>query len=307
MRTSSPADLAPADATALYLREIYRAGPDLLTAPDELGLGRAIAAGRIAAARLLSGGPLPAPERACLGKLVAAGQQAGHTLAVANLRLVIAIARKYTGRGLALLDLIQEGNLGLLRAVQKYEPDKGRFSTYATPWIRQAIQRALDDRARMIRFPVYIEAGLPALQQAIHDLWVQEGRGPTPAELGAQVGWKPGVVQTVQAMIRPPLSLDRPVRAYLEAEPLLTLLAGAADTEAAALQAWIAADLDAEVAARLTPREQQVIAARFYEQRERGEVAQVLGVTRERVRQIESAALQKLAASTTLRRHYDEI
>lgn len=196
--------------------------------------------------------------------------------------------------------------MGLLRAVQKYEPDKGRFSTYATPWIRQAIQRALDDRARMIRLPVYIEAGIPALQQAIQDLWVQEGRGPTPAELGAQVGWKPGVVQTIQAMIRPPLSLDRPASAYPDAEPLLALLAGAADTEAAALQAWIAADLDAEVAARLTRREQQVIAARFYEQRERKEVAQRLGITDERVRQLEDAALKKLAASDTLRRYYEE-
>ncbi len=306
--TTLNASCAIPDPIALYIHEVQRVRPDLLSAIDEITLGRAVVTGAAAAEHLAAAGPLATEVRHDLEALVIAGQHAAQTLTLANLRLVISIAKKYTGHGLAMLDLIQEGNAGLLRAVAKYNPEKGRkFSTYATFWIRQAVLRALSDQSRTVRLPAYMDDALSTLNQVIQELWRVNGREPTPGEMAECLGWTPRVVQAVREAARTPLSLERPIGDDPAAGPLIDFLPGLADTEGAAHQALLGTALEGEVTARLTLRERRVLAGRYQEDRTLAELAIELGITRERVRQIEAESLRKLHASPILRAYYDEI
>jgi RNA polymerase primary sigma factor len=234
----------------------------LLTAADEVALGRAIAAG-VAAAAALAAGPVPPSRRAELRALVTAGDAARERFIAANLRLVVSIAKRYTSAGMPLGDLIQEGNLGLMRAVDKFDPGKGfKFSTYATWWIRQAITRAMADKGRTIRVPAHVGDIVSSLARTTADLTRDFGREPTVAE-----------VADVVADHSAEAPFDAAV-ASLEQQELATVLR------------------------RLTDREQRVLALRFGLAGGRPSTLEDIGqefeLTRERIRQIEAKALTKL-------------
>lgn len=256
---------------ALYLREISRI--PLLSRAEELELTR----------RARAGDP-----------------SAKQRLIEANLRLVVQVARRYLNRGLPLADLIEEGNLGLMRAVEKFDPNRGvRFSTYATWWIRHAIVRALANQARMIRLPVHVEMMLGRYAREHQRLTQMLGRPPSAAELGQVLGLTEDQVRELEELRQPPVSLDTPVNeqariADLVADP-------AADPSEAALSALFRRRADLiSVLDDLTENERVVLRRRFGLEGDEPETLEAigrrLGLTRERVRQIETAALRKLRA-----------
>ena len=296
------------DPVRLYLREIGRVA--LLTAEQEVDLAKRIEAGLFAGEKLASGERLPEALRRDLRIVEADGALAKGQLVEANLRLVVSIAKRYAGRGMLFLDLIQEGNLGLIRAVEKFDYTKGfKFSTYATWWIRQAITRAMADQARTIRIPVHMVETINKLLRLQRSMLQELGRDPTPEELGRELELTPERVVEIQRMAQEPVSLDTPVGT--EDDSYLGDLIEDSDAvvpaEAAAFL-LLQQQLD-EVLHTLTPREMQLIALRFGledgKARTLEEVGREFGVTRERVRQIEAKTLAKLRQPTRAERLRD--
>jgi RNA polymerase primary sigma factor len=284
------------DLVRIYLREIGRV--PLLTAEDEVELAKAIEAG-LFAEEIMDGGKLPdgvQPED--LDLLTHDGVRAKQKLIEANLRLVVSIAKRYIGRGLVFLDLIQEGNLGLIRAVEKFDYTRGyKFSTYATWWIRQAITRAIADQARTIRVPVHMVETINKLARIQRQLHQELGREATTDEIAAEMGMEPERVAEIQRIAQEPVSLQSPIG---EEESDLGDFIEDADAvvpmEAAAF--IMLQDQLERVLCELAEREQRIIQLRFGltdgHPRTLEEVGREFGVTRERIRQIESKTLAKL-------------
>jgi RNA polymerase primary sigma factor len=284
------------DLVRLYLREIGRV--PLLTAEDEVELAKSIEAGLFSDEKLSGGFPLLGAERADLEWLAAEGVRAKQRLIEANLRLVVSIAKRYIGRGLVFLDLIQEGNLGLIRAVEKFDYTRGyKFSTYATWWIRQAITRAIADQARTIRVPVHMVETINKLARVQRQLHQELGREATHEEIAAEMGIEPERVAEIRRIAQEPVSLQSPIG---EEESDLGDFIEDADAvvpiEAAAF-IMLQDQLD-RVLCDLSDREQRIIQLRFGltdgHPRTLEEVGREFGVTRERIRQIESKTLAKL-------------
>jgi len=285
------------DLVRIYLREIGRV--PLLTAEDEVELAKSIEAG-LFAEDILGGGFVLARRAECteLEQLMDEGVRAKQRLIEANLRLVVSIAKRYIGRGLVFLDLIQEGNLGLIRAVEKFDYTRGyKFSTYATWWIRQAITRAIADQARTIRVPVHMVETINKLARVQRQLHQELGREATVDEIAGEMGLEPERVAEVQRIAQEPVSLQSPIG---EEESDLGDFIEDADAvvpiEAAAF--IMLQDQLERVLCELADREQRIIQLRFGltdgHPRTLEEVGREFGVTRERIRQIESKTLAKL-------------
>jgi len=267
------------DLVRIYLREIGRV--PLLTAEGEVELAKAIEAGLFAEEKLHGGFPLGDAEHADLALLASEGLRAKGRLIEANLRLVVSIAKRYIGRGLGFLDLIQEGNLGLIRAVEKFDYTKGyKFSTYATWWIRQAITRAIADQARTIRIPVHMVETINKMARVQRQLHQALGREALPDEIAAEMGLPVERVAEIQRIAQEPVSLQAPI--------------GEEDSD---LGDFLQDQLT-EILDTLSGREQKIIQLRFGltdgHPRTLEEVGREFGVTRERIRQIESKTLAKL-------------
>ena len=299
-----------ADLVRAYLNGIGRT--KLLTAEQEVDLAKRIEAGLFAEERLAvadeAGTTLDPQLRADLRTIAAEGRAAKNHLLEANLRLVVSIAKRYTGRGMAFLDLIQEGNLGLIRAVEKFDYAKGyKFSTYATWWIRQAITRAMADQARTIRIPVHMVEQVNRMVRARRDLATTLGREPSVAEVAKALGIEDYQVLELIAYDREPVSLDQAVGEDGESA-LGDFVAGidpADETGDAVSQGLLRQDV-AIVLATLSQREQEVIRLRFGlddgRQRTLDEVGREFGLSRERIRQIEKITLHKLRHPSRARR-----
>ncbi|MFE5582239.1 RNA polymerase sigma factor [Kitasatospora sp. NPDC056531] len=286
-----------ADLLRQYLREIGRIR--LLTAAEEVELARRIEAGLFAEEQLNGDPPPPDPLAGELDTLVVLGRIAKRRLIEANLRLVVSVAKRYVGRGLTLLDLIQEGNLGLIRAVEKFDYARGfKFSTYATWWIRQAMSRALADQARTIRVPVHVVELINRVVRVQRALLQERGLEPTAADIGTALELTEERVRELLRLAQEPISLHTPVG---EADDValgdLIEDADAASPAESATFLLLRQHLDA-VLATLGERERQVVQLRYGlddgRPRTLEEIGAVFGVTRERIRQIESKTLVKL-------------
>jgi RNA polymerase primary sigma factor len=317
MRVPVPADTGggSSDSVRLYLKEIGRV--PLLTAAEEVALAKRIEAGRLARERIKAAHPDTEPDpddassvraapepldpigRRRLERTVKDGDLAREQLTQANLRLVVSIAKRYVGRGMLILDLIQEGNLGLMRAVEKFDYTKGfKFSTYATWWIRQAITRAIADQARTIRIPVHMVESINKVVRVQRQMLQELEREPTVEELAEKVDMTPQRVREILRYAQDPLSLDSPVGEEDDSNlaDFIEDLQAEAPAEMAAkrmLNEAVLAALD-----DLNDREKQVVRLRFGledgQARTLEEVGKEFGVTRERIRQIESKTLAKL-------------
>jgi len=289
------------DPVRMYLREIGQVA--LLTAEEEVSLAKRIEAGVAAENELAeaaaAGRELEFSERRRLQRVVKDGNAAKDQLTQANLRLVVSIAKRYLGRGLAILDLIQEGNLGLMRAVEKFDYTKGfKFSTYATWWIRQAVTRAIADQARTIRIPVHMVESMNKVHRHQRQLMQELEREPTIEELAEKVDMAPSRVRDILMISQDPLSLDSPVGE--EDDSFLADFIEDAQAIApadAAAQRMLGTAL-MEALDELNERERQVVRLRFGLEDGQAhtleEVGKEFGVTRERIRQIESKTLAKL-------------
>ncbi|MCG5466018.1 RNA polymerase sigma factor SigB [Micromonospora sp. MED01] len=288
------------DLVRAYLNGIGRT--KLLTAAQEVDLARRIEAGLFADEKLATCTPVSAELRADLELIVAQGRAAKDHLLEANLRLVVSIAKRYTGRGMAFLDLIQEGNLGLIRAVEKFDYAKGyKFSTYATWWIRQAITRAMADQARTIRIPVHMVEQVNRMVRARRELAVTLGREPTVAEVARALEIPEIQVIELISYDREPVSLDQAVGD--DGESALGDFVASVDPRIDSGDAAAQGELRNEVSivlSTLSQREQAVIRLRFGlddgRQRTLDEVGREFGLSRERIRQIEKVTLLKLRA-----------
>ncbi len=286
-----------ADLVRVYLREIGRVR--LLTAEEEVDLAKRVEAGLFAAEKVAASRALPPTLRAELETLARDGELAKQRLIEANLRLVVSIAKRYSGRGLPFLDLIQEGNLGLIRAVEKFDYAKGyKFSTYASWWIRQAISRAIADQARTIRVPVHMVETINRILRTQRQLAQELGREPTPEEVARRVDLPAAKVEEIRRLAVEPVSLHTPVGED-DGSELGDLIE---DGEAMAPLDWAAQgllqrQLDA-VLGHLGERERRLVRLRYGltdgEPHTLEEVGQIFGITRERVRQIEAKTLAKL-------------
>ena len=304
-----------ADSVRTYLTQIARIA--LLTAEQEVTLAKRVEAGLYAAERIHqtqdSTQKLSPELRRDLRSIVRDGERAKTHLLEANLRLVVSVAKRYTGRGMPLLDLIQEGNFGLIRAVEKFDYTRGfKFSTYATWWIRQAITRAMADQARTIRIPVHMVEVINKLMRIRRELLQDLGREPTSGELATEMDLTPDQVVEIQRYAREPLSLDQPIGEEGDC-PLGDFIHDS--------QAVIAVDAVSftllrghlqSILATLSKREASIVRLRFGltdgQPRTLDEIGQAHGVTREHVRQIETRTLAKLrhpARSWLLRDYLD--
>lgn len=295
--------VAATDAITRYLREIGRT--PLLNAREEVDLAQTIEGGKAARAQLGElDGQLGAAERRDLLRLRERGDEARQKLIQANLRLVVSVAKKYMGRGMPLLDLIQEGNIGLMRAVEKFDWRKGnRFSTYATWWIRQAVTRALAEQSRLIRLPVHLGESLGQMRRTAERLAIALQREPTHAELGTALGLPEEQIKRMLEAVRQPISLSTPVGESGESQfgDFIEDDRIAAPEEQASrtmLERDIFRALD-----ELPERERTVLELRYGlndgQRRTLEEVGRSLGITRERARQIEGEALRRLRVSQT--------
>lgn len=293
--------LLTGDPVRMYLKEIGKV--PLLTAAEEVDLAMKIEAGVAASEELdkaeEEGVELERREKRRLGRIEQVGLDAKQQLIEANLRLVVSIAKRYVGRGMLFLDLIQEGNLGLIRAVEKFDYTKGyKFSTYATWWIRQAITRAIADQARTIRIPVHMVETINKLVRVQRQLLQEKGREPTPEEIGEVMGLPPERVREIQKISQEPVSLETPIGEEEDSQlgDFIEDDAAVVPPDAASfsmLQEQLQKVLDG-----LAERERKVISLRFGLEdghpRTLEEVGREFGVTRERIRQIESKTLAKL-------------
>ncbi len=298
------------DPLRLYLREIGRIS--LLTAAEETQLAQQFERGELALLRL-SSDTFVHEERSTLQQWVYEGEGARQHLIQANLRLVVSIAKKYVGRGLSFLDLIQEGNIGLMRATEKFDYTKGyKFSTYATWWIRQAITRSISDQSRTIRLPVHVGETINRVKKTAHRLQQLLEREPSPAEIAQALDIPEEKVRRVLEAARQPVSLEQPIGDegdsvlgdFIEDERALAPI----DTAA---QQLMREQIDC-VLARLPERERKIIQLRYGlndgRYRTLEEVGKEFGITRERIRQIESKVLKKLRHPSyghTLRSYLD--
>jgi len=285
------------DTVALYLREMARV--PLLSNVEEVSLAQRIERGREVQCMLHNNGPHPADEVACLKAVVREGLSARDHLIRANTRLVVSIAKKYVGRGVPFLDLIQEGNLGLMKAVEKFEYRRGyRFSTYATWWIRQTISRAVADQGRTIRVPVHMSDRIRRLYRRAQEIEQERGIRPTPEELAEDLGLEPRKVQWMMRVSWQPLSLERPVGADEDSELSSFIEDEHAPMPPDTAYQGMLRDRIEEVLKTLNPREVRILRMRFglYNGRKYTlkEVGLKFGLTRERIRQIEGHALRRL-------------
>ena len=285
------------DPLRLYLREIGRI--NLLTAEEEVELAMALEAGDVAKSKLEAGRFKTETEEEALRDEQWRGGKARQKLTESNLRLVVSVARKYMGRGLPLLDLIQEGNIGLSRAVEKYDYRKGyRFSTYAYWWIRQAVTRAIADQARTIRVPVHMIELIGDVYKVSRELQQGLGREPDAEEIAQKMGTTSEKVRQILRAAKQPISLETPVGED-DGNTISDFIAdrGVQAPADAADDAMLKHQVE-NALAELNPRERQVLRMRFglEDGRDRtlGEIGEELGVSRERVRQIEAEALSKL-------------
>ena len=284
------------DTIGLYLKEIGRV--PLLTPEEEVALAKRMEAGRIAL-RELDQDNLDQEKRAHLVAIVQDGQSAGNHLVCANFRLVISVAKSYLGRGMPFLDLIQEGNIGLLRAAHKFDHTLGnRFSTYATWWIRQAITRAIADQSRIIRVPVHMGDQINRLVRITHRLTQVLGRDPTTDELAAALDVPKHKVQEMLQAANLPLSLESPTGEDGDNELVDFIEDEDGSTPDQDVASAMLRDLLREILQVIPPREARILQMRYGlvdgETYTLEEVGQKLGVTRERVRQIEAMALRRL-------------
>ena len=284
------------DTVALYLREMARV--PLLTNLEEVTLAQQIERG-LEAEKLLQSNGHTNEEQTCLERVVLEGLGARDHLIRANTRLVVSIAKKYIGRNVPFLDLIQEGNLGLMKAVEKFEYQRGyRFSTYATWWIRQTITRAIADQGRTIRVPVHMSDRIRRLYRRAQEIEQERGVRPTPEELAEEMGLEPRKVQWMMRVSWQPLSLERPVGEDEDSELSNFIEDEQTPTPSDTAYSGMLRDRIEEVLATLHPREVRILRMRFGLQNGRSytleEVGQKFGLTRERIRQIEGHALRRL-------------
>lgn len=302
-------DLTIEDSVALYLKEISRI--PLLTADEEVTLAKAIEKGKRATQKLSKiDTAQDAQTRAQLRQLIKRGQQARCSLIEANFRLVVSIAKKYVGHGVSFMDLIQEGNIGLIKAVEKFEYQRGfKFSTYATWWIRQAVSRALSDQGRTIRVPVHMGERITQLSRVSRELVQRNGHAPTEEEIAEEMGISLRLLERIRQAAQYPLSLEMEVGEEMDS----TLGDFIEDKnnphpDDSTMCQLLSERMD-DVLASLTAREHRVLQLRFGLQDGRSytleEVGQKFGVTRERIRQIEAKALSKLRHPRRSRRLRD--
>ena len=290
-----------ADSVQAYLKQIAKVA--LLGAEEEVELAKRIEAGLYAAERMrraIDTGEKISPQLyRDLCWILRDGERARNHLLEANLRLVVSIAKRYTGRGMAFLDLIQEGNLGLIRAVEKFDYTKGyKFSTYATWWIRQAITRAMADQARTIRIPVHMVEVINKLGRLQRELLQDLGREPTPEELAKEMDITPEKVWEIQQYAREPISLDQTIGDEGDSQLGDFIEDSEAVVAVDAVSFTLLQDQLQSVLATLSAREAGVVRLRFGltdgQPRTLAEIGQVYGVSRERIRQIESKTMSKL-------------
>ncbi|MFB1299020.1 RNA polymerase sigma factor [Mycobacterium sp. pW049] len=306
---------ASADSVRAYLKQIGKVA--LLNAEEEVELAKRIEAGlyctQLMAELAEKGEKLTTAQRRDYMWICRDGDRAKNHLLEANLRLVVSLAKRYTGRGMAFLDLIQEGNLGLIRAVEKFDYTKGyKFSTYATWWIRQAITRAMADQARTIRIPVHMVEVINKLGRIQRELLQDLGREPTPEELAKEMDITPEKVLEIQQYAREPISLDQTIGDEGDSQLGDFIEDSEAVVAVDAVSFTLLQDQLQSVLETLSEREAGVVRLRFGltdgQPRTLDEIGQVYGVTRERIRQIESKTMSKLrhpSRSQVLRDYLD--
>ena len=289
------------DPVRMYLKEIGKV--NLLTSEEEVELAQSMGAGNMAQAQLdemsQAGEDIPAEVREELDKIIRKGEAAKQRLAEANLRLVVSIAKRYVGRGMQFLDLIQEGNLGLIKAVEKFDHEKGfKFSTYATWWIRQAITRAIADQARTIRIPVHMVETINKVIRVSRQLLQELGHDPSPEEIAKEMGMPEDKVREILKIAQEPVSLETPIGEEEDSHLGDFIPDEDASEPAEAASFTLLKEQLVEVLGTLTPREEKVLKLRFGLEdgrtRTLEEVGKEFNVTRERIRQIEAKALRKL-------------
>ena len=289
--------IASDDTVGLYLKEMARV--PLLTTEEEVDLAMRLEAGKEAGRALCHLNGHNPQRRLELEFLVEDGKNAREHLIKANTRLVVSIAKKYMGRGVPFLDLIQEGNLGLMKAVEKFDYRRGyRFSTYATWWIRQTITRAIADQGRTIRVPVHMSDRIRRLYRTARELEQERGRKPTPEEIAEAMDLEPRKVQWMLRVSWRPLSLERPVGEEEDSELGSFIEDETTPTPTQSTHDNLLREKVEEVLSTLSPREARILRLRFGLHNGRSytleEVGQKFGLTRERIRQIEGKALRRL-------------
>ena len=289
------------DPVRMYLKEIGKV--NLLSSDEEIELAQAMDAGNAAKEQLAelqaAGEEIPAEVQAELDKAIKKGERAKQRLAEANLRLVVSIAKRYVGRGMQFLDLIQEGNLGLIKAVEKFDYTKGyKFSTYATWWIRQAITRAIADQARTIRIPVHMVETINKVIRVSRQLLQELGHDPTPEEIAEEMSMPVERVREILKIAQEPVSLETPIGEEEDSHLGDFIPDEDASEPSEAASFTLLKEQLVDVLGTLTPREEKVLKLRFGIEdgrtRTLEEVGKEFNVTRERIRQIEAKALRKL-------------